>query len=66
MYSVVCGAGKVRCAYAKCVCILFVSSTSDVAFNSSTAAITAHSQTAKGIETYVKSQLYLEDPGQNR
>ena len=45
-----------------CVCILFVSSRSGIVFNPSAGAITDHSQSAKVIDSYFKSQLYLEDP----
>ena len=42
----------------RCQCVLFVSSTSCVVFNPSAGAITDHSQLAKDIEPYLKSQLY--------
>ena len=45
------------------VCVLFVSSRSSIVFNSSAGAITDHSQSAKDIDPYFKSQLYVEDPG---
>ena len=45
------------------VCVLFVSSRSDIVFNQSADAITEHSQTAKDIDPYFKSLLYAEDPG---
>ena len=44
------------------VCVLFVSSRSDIVFNPSVGAITDHSQSAKDIDPYFKSQLYVEDP----
>ena len=53
-------------AYAMSVCVLFVSSRSGIVFNSSAGAITDHSQSAKDIDTYFKSQLYVEDPGQRK
>ena len=43
------------------VCVLFVSSRSGIVFNPSAGAITKHSQTAKDIDQYFKSQLYLDD-----
>ena len=46
------------------VCLLFVSSRSGILFNPSADAITDHSQSAKDIDQYFKSQLYVEDPGQ--
>ena len=42
--------------------VLFVSSRSGIVFNSSAGAITDHSQSAKDIDPYFKSQLYVEDP----
>ena len=48
------------------VCVLFVSSRSGVVFNSSAGAITDHSQSAKNIDPYLKSQLYVEDPGHRK
>ena len=45
------------------VCVLFVSRRSDIVFNQSSGAITDHSQSAKDIDQYFKSQLYVEDPG---
>ena len=39
------------------VCVLFVSSGSGIVFNPSAGAITDHSQSAKDIEPYFKSQL---------
>ena len=44
------------------VCVLFASSRSGIAFNSSADAITDYSQSAKDIDPYFKSQLYVEDP----
>ena len=44
------------------VCVLFVSSRSGIVFNSSAGAITDHSQLAKDIDPYFKSQLYVENP----
>ena len=48
------------------VCVLFVSSRSDIVFNSSASAITDHSQSAKDIDLYFKSQLYADDPGRRK
>ena len=45
------------------VCVLFVSSRSGIVFKKSAGAITDHSQSAKDIDPYFKSQLYLVDPG---
>ena len=39
------------------VCVLFVSSRSGIVFNPSASAITIHSQSAKDIDPYFKSQL---------
>ena len=44
------------------MCVLFLSSRSGVVFNPSAGAITDHSQSAKDIDPYFKSQLYVEDP----
>ena len=51
-----------RWAYAMPVCVLFLSSRSDIVFNPSAGAITDHIQSAKDIDSYFKSQLYVEDP----
>ena len=48
------------------VCVLFVSSRSGIVFNPSAGAITDHSQSAKEIDPYFKSQLYVEDPGHRK
>ena len=48
------------------VCVLLVSSRSSIVFYQSAVAITGHSQSAKGIDPYFKSQLYLEDLGQRK
>ena len=48
------------------VCVLFVSSRSDIVFNPSAGAITDHSQSTKDIDPYFKSQLYAKDPGQQK
>ena len=45
------------------VYVQFVSSRSGIVFNPSAGAITEHSQSAKDIDPYFKSQLYVEDPG---
>ena len=64
MYSQECGA--VSWAYAMPVCVLIVSSRSGVVFNPSAGEITDHSQSAKDIDSYFKSQLYVEDPGHQK
>ena len=48
------------------VCVLFVSSRSSIIFSSSVGAITDHSQSAKDIDPYFKSQLYVEDLGHRK
>ena len=48
------------------VCVLFVSSRLDIVFNPSTGTITYHSQSAKHIDMYFKSKLYVEDPGHRK
>ena len=48
------------------VCVLFVSSTSGIVFNPSAGAITDYSQSAKDIDPYFKSQLYVEDHGRRK
>ena len=45
-----------------CVCVLFVSSKSGIVFNPIVSVITDQSQSAKDIDQYFKSQLYVEDP----
>ena len=55
-----------RWAYAIPVCMLFVSCRSGIVFNSSAGEITDHSQSAKGIDPYFKSKLYVEDPGHRK
>ena len=52
--------------YAMPVCVLFVSSRSGIVFNPSAEAITDHSQSAKDMDPYFKSQLYVEDPGHRK
>ena len=48
----------------RCPCVYcFVSSRSGIVFKPSAGAITDHSQSAKDIDPYFKSQLYVEDPG---
>ena len=45
------------------VCVLFVSSRSRIVFfNPSTGAIIDHDQSAKDIDPYFKSKLYVKDP----
>ena len=48
------------------VYVLFVSNRSGIVFNPSAGAITDHSQSAKDIDPYFKSQLYVEDPGHRK
>ena len=48
------------------MCILFVSSKSGFVLNPSTDAITDYSQSANDIDPYLKSQLYVEDPGHRK
>ena len=48
------------------VFVLFVSSRSGIVFNPSACAITDHSQSAKDIDPYFKSPLYVEDPGHRK
>ena len=43
------------------VCVLFVSSRSDIGFNPSAVAITDYSQSAKDKDLYFKSKIYVED-----
>ena len=55
-----------RWAYVMPVFVLFVSSWSGIVFNSNAGAITDHSQSAKDIDPYFKSQLYVKDPGHRK
>ena len=48
------------------VCILFMSSTWDIVINTCADAITDHSQSAKNIDPYYNSQLYLTYPGHRK
>ena len=48
------------------VCVLFVSSRSGIVFNPSAGDITNHSQSAKDIDPYFKSQLYVKDPSHQK
>ena len=48
-------------AYEKRVCVLFVSSTSDIAFNPSTGSDAHYSQSTKVKYPHFKSRLYLEN-----
>ena len=50
------------------MCMLFVSSSNDtrIVFNPSAGAITDHSQSAKDIDPYSKSLLYVEDRGHRK
>ena len=57
---------EVRWAYAMPMCVLFVSSRSGIVFNSSAGTISDHSQSAKDIDPYFKSQLYVKDPGHRK
>ena len=56
----------VRLAYAMLMCVLFVSSRPGIVFNPIAGAITDYSQSVKDIEPYFKSQLYVEDPGNQK
>ena len=53
-------------AYAMPVCVLFVSSRPDIVFNPGAGAMAAHSQSAKDVDLYFKSQLYVKDPGHRK
>ena len=64
--QVVTGVCAVMLAYAMSVCVLFVSSRSGIVFNPSAGAITDHSQSAKDIDPYFNSKLYVEDPGHRK
>ena len=64
MQSQVCGAMKL--AYALPVCGLLMSSPSVIVLNPRAGAITDHSQTANDIDSYIKSQLNVEDPGHRK
>ena len=55
--------GAMRWAYAMPLCVLFVSSRSGVVSNPSAGAIADDRQSAKDIDLYFKSQLYVEDLG---
>ena len=48
------------------VCVLFVSSRWGIVFKPRASAITNHSQSAKDIDPYIKSQLDVEDPGHQK
>ena len=48
------------------VCVLIVSSRLGIVFNPTAGAITDHSQSAKVIDSYFKSQLYVEDPSHRK
>ena len=51
----------------RCPCVyFFVSSKLGIVFNPSAGAITDHSQSAKDIDPYFKSQLYVENPGHRK
>ena len=55
------------CGHMQCPCVYwFVSSRSGSVFNPSAGAITDHSQSAKDIDQYFKSQLHVEDPGHRK
>ena len=58
--------GELRRAYAMPMCVLFVSSRSGIIFNPSAGAITDDRESAKDIDPYFKSQLYVEDPGHRK
>ena len=48
------------------VCVLFVSSRSGIVLNHSARAISDYSQSAKDIDPYFTSQLYVDDHGHRR
>ena len=48
------------------VCVLFVCSMSGIVFNPIVSVITENSQSAKDIDPYFKSQLYVEDPASRK
>ena len=48
------------------VCVLFMSNRSGIVFNPSAGAITDHSQSAKDVDPYFKSKLYVDDPGHRK
>ena len=43
------------------VCVLFVSSTSNIVSNPSASAITLNNQLAKDIDQYFKTELHMDD-----
>ena len=49
---------NIRCV---CSCVLFVSNTSNIGFNSSANAITVNNLLAKNIDQYFKTELNVED-----
>ena len=49
---------NMRCV---CSCVLFVSNTSNIGFNSSANAITVNNLLAKDIDQYFKTELNVED-----
>ena len=44
-----------------CACVLFVSSTMNIGFNSRANTITINNQLAKDIDQYFKTDLHVED-----
>ena len=52
--------------YAKPLSVLFVSSTLDVFLNPTAGSVTDHSRLAKCIDPYFKSQLYVDEPGDQK
>ena len=52
--------------YAMPICVQFASCTSDVVFDPSADVITDHSQSAKDIDSYFKSQFNAEDSGHRK
>ena len=46
--------------------VLFVSSSSGIIFNPSTGTVSDDSQSAKDIDPYLKSQLYVQDSGHQK
>ena len=50
----------------RCVCVLFVSSRSVIVFNPIVSVITDKRQSAKDIDQYFKSQLYVKEPASRK
>ena len=58
--------GAMRWEFAMPVCVLFVSSRSDIVFNLIASAITNDRQSMKDIDPYFKFQLYVKNPGHRK